>query len=73
MLAGILHGSQGDEEHDSGCQWQPASLPAALGRSAITFIIEMFFLLISVGCNNEEEHAEILIISPLVEGQGCQV
>lgn len=70
MLAGILHGSQGDEEQDSGCQWQPASLPAALGRSAI---IEMFFLLISVGCNNEEERTEILIISPLVEGQGCQV
>lgn len=33
----------------------------------------MFFLSISAGRNNEEAHAEILIIWPLVEGEGCQV
>lgn len=44
-------------------------MPAAVGRSAVTFIVEMFFLLISAGCNNEEAQAEILIIWPLVEGE----
>lgn len=76
VLAVILRRSRGEEGQDSGSpafQCQPASLPGAVGRSAITFITEMFFLLIRVGCNNEEAHAEILIIWPLVEGEGCQV
>lgn len=51
-----------------------ASLPLCLvGRSAVTFIVEMFFLSISAGRNNEEAHAEILIIWPLVAGEGCQL